>query len=279
MSKSDQPYQVAIVQATGTNGDVSGNLERMKSIVEKTKAGASEVKLVLFPELAVTGYYLAPEIASHAEPADGEAARYLGEAAKACGTYIAYGYVESGTDGKTYNSLQLIDSAGQPVANYRKIHLTDLERDVYTPGNELVVADTELGKIGLMICWDLAFPELARSLAVRGADLLLAPAAWEKPYDDPFLLFAMARAIDNTVYLATCNQIGTSGDLAFFGKSGLYGPDGESIAVAETDEEQVIVGEIDFAHRDRVRSTFFTMLQERRKDLYGLKEEVESANV
>jgi predicted amidohydrolase len=266
----EKKYQIGLVQAAFTNGDVGKNLEQMKRIVETTKEQFPDVKLMLFPELATTGYFLSAKIREFAEDQNGMIAKYMADLASKNDLHIAYGYVESGIHGEIFNSLRFIDSHGEPVANCRKIHITSLEKGIFTPGNEIVSIKTELGHIGLMICWDLAFPEVARTLAVRGADLILNPSAWEKPYVDPFLRFGMARAIDNTVYVAVCNHVGKSNDLEFLGHSGLYGPDGASIAMAGEVDEKVIVAEVDPLYQRNVQSTFFTMLTERRKDLYAL---------
>lgn len=266
-------YQIGLVQAKFSNGDIKNNLEQMKKIVEATKEASPHVKLLLFPELAVTGYFLSSALLQYAEGQNGMTAQYMSEIAQDQEVYIGYGYIELGDNGKIYNSLAFIDRHGERIANYRKIHITNLERGIFTPGNEIVSVKTEWGHIGLMICWDLAFPELARSLAVRGVELIISPSAWEKPYGEPFMRFAMARAIDNTVYVAVCNHVAPSENLVFCGKSGLYGPDGASIALAGDDDERVIITEVDFEDRKEVQSSFFTMLKERRKDLYGLQGE------
>jgi predicted amidohydrolase len=224
-------------------------LEKIKEIVETCKERSPNVKLMLFPELAATGFFLSSAIRQYAETQNGRIARYMSEVARENKMYIAYGYVESGSKGEIFNSLRFIDDHGELISNYRKIHITELERGVFTPGSEVVSIKTKLGHIGFMICWDLAFPELARMLAIRGADLILNPSAWEKPYDSPFLRFAMARAIDNTVYVAASNHVGKSDDLVFFGRSGLYGPDGAAVVLAAEDDEKVIVGEVDLVYR------------------------------
>lgn len=270
---TEKKVQIGLVQAQFINGDVKKNLEHMKKIVETSKDISPDVKLMLFPELAATGYFLSSAFREYAEGQNGMIAQYMSEIARENDVYIGYGYIELGNDGEVYNSLGFIDRHGERIANYRKIHITDLERGFFTPGNEIVSVKTEWGHIGLMICWDLAFSELARALALRGVDLIISPSAWEKPYGDSFMRFAMARAIDNTLYVAVCNHVGQSDNLILCGKSGMYGPDGTSIALAGEDDEKVIVAEIDFEYRRKVQSSFFTMLKERRKDLYGLKGE------
>jgi predicted amidohydrolase len=267
-------YKIGLVQARFAYGEVSRNLEKMKRIAESCRAAHGDVKLLLFPELAATGYFLSSSGLSHcAEERNGEIAAYMSEVARENDMYIGYGYAERGPYGELFNSLRLIDRHGQRIANYRKIHITELERGIFTAGNEIVSVQTELGHIGLMICWDLAFPELARTLTLRGAELILSPSAWERPHDHAFQRFGMARAIDNTVYVAACNSIGQSDNLHFFGKSTLFDPRGTSIAWADDEEEIVVTGEIDREYRKEVQNSFFTMLKERRKELYGLKEE------
>ncbi len=268
------PVRMAVVQAKFSNGAVLDNLKLMSEIIRVSKQQTPDLQLILFPELAVTGYNPAREVRTLAEKQNGPASQFMASIAKEHGLHLAYGYVEAGEGGHVYNSVILLGPDGQILANYRKIHLTSLERGVFDPGHEFVSVDTQLGRIGLMICWDLAFPETARVLAVRGSDILLAPSAWEKPYDAPYRRFAMARAMDNAVFLATCNHIGVSGELEFFGYSAIYGPDGETLAsLGEDAAPGVGHARLDPAERRGLQTTFFSMMQERRKDLYALKGE------
>lgn len=264
----EQPIQIAVVQASFRNGDVAYNINRMRKMIEQHKADHPHIRLIVFPELAATGYYLSADIKEVAEEQNGTIFRQMRKAASDKNLYVAYGYVERGIAGEIYNSIQLIDPAGNALANYRKIHLTPLEKKRFASGSEAVAVQTDLGKIGLMICWDLAFPELARALALQGADLLIAPTAWERPHDDSFIKFGMARAIDNTVYVAAPNHIGQSENLSFFGKSAIYSPDGTAMASAEGDQESVLVAELDYKWRNEIKKSFFTMLDERRTDIY-----------
>ncbi|GAB7387734.1 carbon-nitrogen hydrolase [Bacillaceae bacterium] len=268
--------KIAVVQAAFAAGDVSYNLQRMRAFVRACKERHPTVKLVLFPELAATGYFLSPHLRACAEKKDGPIFREMSAVARENGVYVGYGYAEKeeAAEQKMYNSFALLDDEGNLAAHYRKIHLTALERDLFAPGREFVTADTPLGKVGLLICWDLAFPEAARKLALRGAELLLAPSAWERPHEDAYLRFGMARALDNTVFLATCNHVGrsvggTGGELHFFGDSRIFAPDGSILAHMEQDAEGILVGEISLSKREELKRSFYTMLEERRTDLYG----------
>ena len=221
-----------------------------------------EIRLIIFPELSITGYFLSPNLIKLSDKCDGLLFEKMGLLARKYDVWIVYGYVER--DGGTiYNSIQLVDPTGKSAANYRKIHLTPLERGIFSPGNEIVAAKSEIGNIGLMICWDLAFPELARALAIKGANLLVAPSAWERPYERSYQQFAAARAIDNTVYLATSNHISKSGRLSFFGHSSIFAPDGSTIVKAGS-EETLLTASLNENWRKELQESFFTMLNERR---------------
>ncbi|WP_078409142.1 carbon-nitrogen hydrolase family protein [Priestia abyssalis] len=260
--------KIAVAQAAFKNGDLSYNQDKMEKMVKQCKKQHPDTRLIVFPELSATGYFLSPEVKDLAQHQDGSIFDHMRKIAEQYEMWMVYGYVEKDSEGQVYNSIQLIDPTGKLAGNYRKIHLTPLEKEVFTPGSDLVTVETELGTIGLMICWDLAFPELARSLALQGADLIAAPSAWEAPYDAPFIQFAAARAIDNTIYVAAGNQIGTSEGLTFFGKSAIFAPDGTTISIAGENEERIITASLHYDWREDIKNTFFTMLADRRPDLY-----------
>lgn len=260
--------KIAVVQTAFKNGDLSYNQAKMEKMVQQCKEQHPDIRLIIFPELSATGYYLSSEMKELAQFQEGSIFEHMQKVAKQYEMWIVYGYAEKDGENQVYNAIQLIDPTGKQAGNYRKIHLTPLEKELFTPGSDLVTVETEIGTIGLMICWDLAFPELARALTLRGADLLVAPSAWEIPYDLPFHHFAAARAIDNTVYVAACNHIGTSDRLSFFGKSAIVAPDGQTMGMAEENNEQMITATLQYDWRDAIQQTFFTMLADRRPDLY-----------
>ncbi|MBO8162125.1 MAG: carbon-nitrogen hydrolase family protein [Brevibacillus sp.] len=263
-------YRIAVVQAKFPRGNTELNTVLMRRFVDQCMKQYPDVQLVLFPELAATGYFLSESLRNLAQPGNGNVYQLMAKAALQYGIYIGYGYVETGIDGCIYNSFQLIGRDGGSVANYRKIHLTPLEVGLFEPGDQVTLVQTDLGKIGMMICWDIAFPEMSRLLAVQGANLIIVPSAWEKPYDAPFCRFAMSRALDNTVFLAINNHIGKYADLSFFGKSQVFAPDGSSIAAAGEDVETILIADIDYNQTEQLQSAFYTMMNERRTDLYDV---------
>lgn len=261
-------HTISAVQGSFQNGAAKTNLSKMETIVETVLKKHPSTKVITFPELCTTGYFLSESIKDLAEKRDGPIFQTMKKMAVVNLVSIVYGYVEIDGKGNLYNSIQYIDANGKNNANYRKIHLTPLERGVFTAGSEPVTVETGFGTVGLMICWDLAFPELARMLTLKGADILLVPSAWEEPYDAPFLQFSGARAIDNSVYLVTSNHIGKSEDLTFFGKSSIFAPNGQVIATAEK-QYDMITATIDYDWRNEITQSFFSMLEERRTDIYS----------
>ena len=162
--------RVALYQCPPLPLDVAGNLQRLQAIVLQAK---DTVDLLVLPEMFLTGYNIgAKAVAELAQTQDGDAAQQIAELAKANNMAIVYGYPERVEDGHIYNSVQLIDAHGQSLCNYRKTHLFgELDRTMFSPGPDAFpVFDLEGWKLGLLICYDLEFPENARRLALAGAE-------------------------------------------------------------------------------------------------------------
>ena len=267
-------WSLAVVQDNFNRGDTSRNVRLMESYIVSCARDHPQVKLILFPELATTGYRLTEKVKDVAEYAEGPTFSHLSALAQKFCLYIGYGFVEKGgasLPSTFYNSMNFIGPNGERLATYQKIHLTPLEEHLFTPGRQLVTVDTEMGRFGLLICWDLAFPELSRLLALEGADVLLAPSAWEVPHDQSYRQMASARALDNVVFVATCNHTGRTDDLKFFGKSAIYGPDGRTLNEANREGSGLVVSKIDLGVRQQMKEGFFSMWRDRRNDLYDVR--------
>lgn len=269
--------KIACVQIKSELGDKTANLKKMVSKLEKICGDnddkCSKVDLVVFPELAVTGYECSELYAEVAEELPGgDSVKVMAEAAKRFNVYIVYGLVEKAmSEGKPvlYNTVVLIDRSGVVVGKYRKSHLVEgPETESFKKGTEYPVFETEIGKIGMMICWDTAYPEVARILALKGAEIIVVPAAWEAPYDEDWDIVQCARSFDNVVYVAACNHVGTDKDLTFFGKSKIVGPTGRTIVEAGNDEE-IITAEVDLDRISELREGFYVLLKDRNPETYG----------
>jgi predicted amidohydrolase len=222
--------RIAVYQGTGVQGDVARALAVMRRVV--TRAAARGARLAVFPELFVCGYDAGAALTALAEPAGGPSAEAIAAIAARTGVAVLYGYPER--DGRRiYNSAQLIDGSGRSIANYRKTHLYGRwERRVFTPGDTLVTATVGELKIGILICYDVEFPEAVRALALAGAELVAVPTALVQPFDIVARRLVPARAFENQVYVAYAGLCGKEGDLGYCGLSCVIGPDGRELSRA-----------------------------------------------
>jgi len=201
-------------------GDKQLNLRKMEEIMEQ--AAAEDSNLVLFPELSLTGYFIQDLKEEMAEPIDGESIQHMQTLCKKLRVYTVFSWPELGEDGLIYNSACLISDQGEIVGNYRKVHLYDREKEIFSPGDTFKVFDTDLGRIGIMICFDLDFPESARSLHAGGADIIVVPTNNFYPYARFQEAYLKARSMENELPVAICNRTGQEQDLVYFGESAAY---------------------------------------------------------
>jgi predicted amidohydrolase len=260
--------RIAVFQGPKEHGDVARNLERLEAVARQ--AAAEGVRLLVCPEMFLTGYAIGAEaVARLAEPVDGPAARRVAAIARGSGIAVLYGYPERGEDGQVYNAALLIDRDGLRLANHRKTHLfADIDRRAFAPGGgEPAMAEIDGMRLGILICYDVEFPENVRLLALAGADLVLVPTALMEPY--AFIPQAMVptRAYENQLFLVYANRCGREGDLVYYGLSCVVGPDGADLARAGTGEE-LILADLDPSRLDASRR-LNTYLADRRPELYG----------
>jgi predicted amidohydrolase len=231
------------------------------------QAAERGARLLITPELSLTGYVLGPQAAALAEPADGPAARQVRRIAARHGVAVVYGHPER--DGAAvHNTAGLVGPDGTLLAAYRKTHLYgDQERAAFTPGTQQVVqADLDGLRIGLLICYDVEFPETVRAHALAGTDLLAVPTALMRPYEFVPRVLVPARAYENGLHLAYANRCGPEGDLDFAGLSCLAGPDGEVRARAGAGPE-LLIADVD-PERNAAARAVTPYLTDRRPDLY-----------
>jgi predicted amidohydrolase len=260
------PLRTALLQSSGRLSDVAANLTALDEAAER--AAATGAGLLVCPELFLTGYAIGNDVAKLAEAADGPAARAIADIAVRHGLAVAYGYPER--DGETvYNAVQLIGSDGGRLANYRKTHLFGcFEQQAFTPGDQPVVqAGLDGLRVGLMICYDVEFPENVRAHALAGTDLLLVPTAQMHPFQFVAESVVPVRAFENQMYVAYVNRTGPEGEFEFVGLSCLAGPDGAARARAGRGTE-LVVGDVDpeFLAASRADNPY---LRDRRPGLYA----------
>ncbi len=258
--------RVALYQCPPLPLDVAGNLKRLHQVAQEA-AGAD---VLVLPEMFLSGYNIGLEAAGAlAEAQDGDSAQAIAEIARNAGLAIVYGYPERAEDGQVYNAVQLIDAQGQRLCNYRKTHLFgDLDRSMFSAGgDDFPLVELNGWKLGLLICYDLEFPENTRRLALAGAELILVPTANMVPFDFVADVTVRARAFENQCYVAYANYCGHEGEIRYCGQSSIAAPDGQRVAQAGLDEA-LIVAALDRQSILAAR-TANHYLQDRRPELYG----------
>ncbi|GAB4569096.1 MAG: carbon-nitrogen family hydrolase [Anaerolineae bacterium] len=242
---------VALAQIAPRLGEMEENLRRMAQYIEKICL-EQPTDLILFPELAVTGYELGPRVTEMAERIPGHAVNYLAKSAAEFNVHIAFGLViKERVESILYNGLVLIGPEGDLVGDYRKVHLKGEERIAFRAGFRYPVFDVDFGRIGFLIGWDLAFPEAMRSLVLDGAELIGVCAAWEAERADEWRAYCVSRACENAVFVAAANRVGEEPSYRFLGESMLIGPRGELYTAMDASLEGYAVAKIDL---DAVRT-------------------------
>ncbi|MGQ9888329.1 MAG: carbon-nitrogen hydrolase family protein [Aggregatilineales bacterium] len=230
---------VAVAQLKPKLGEAEENLVKMSETISRI-ASQQRVDLIVFPELITSGYELGLRFTEVAQRVPGPTVNLLAQRANEYGIFIAFGMVtKEKVESVLYNSAVLVGPEGELLEVYNKTHLRGEERMAFREGYKLPVIPTEIGNIGLLIGYDLAFPEAARSLVLDGADLLCVMANWEAAHIDEWKTYVRARAYENAVFVAAANRIGEDVTLSFGGESMVVGPRGQIHAslAGETDPE------------------------------------------
>lgn len=259
--------KIYTIQLSCKLGDKEANLHRITKWLDILYK--DEPDLILFPELSTTGYnplLIGEKFQKMAEPIPGPTTEKLSEKAGEYGVWILLGIAEK-ENGKTYNSAAIVEPNGR-ILKFRKVHLFGYESRFFSPGEDYPVFDTRIGRLGLMICYDSSFPEVARILTLKGAQMILVPSAWRYQDLDIWNIVINARAFENTVYIAASNRVGIEGDLHLFGNSKIIDPRGRTINEGELDKEIAVLAEIDLREIEKYRDEL-RMLSDRKPNTYG----------
>lgn len=251
-------FNLTIAQFSPQVGNKISNMSKMKTLILDAKKQNSN--LVLFPELSLTGYITSKEVYELAETLEGPSIRGFRGICKENEIYSAFSFIEKNEKEEVYISCALIDDQGDIVGVYRKTHQFDQETTYFEKGNEIPVFTTKFGKIGIMICFDLEFPEVARTLKKKGAELILVPLANMKPYEKYQEIYTKSRAMENEIPIAICNQSEPLEGIDFFGQSiavDLYG----TTLIEMGNTEQIATVTIDLANKKDRRLNYIKKLR------------------
>ena len=222
----EKPIKAAAVQFTIALGDIEANLSHVTHTLHRLHEAG--VELAVLPEMWACGFaYRELNALARRTPELVERLRALSEEL----SMVIVGSLPEAHGDKVYNTAYLLDR-GELAGSYRKLHLFSLmgEDRSMESGDRVCVAQTSVGRIGMMICYDLRFPELARRLALEGAEIIVVPGEWPKPREEHWRTLLRARAIENQLFVIAANCCGMVGKLDFFGMSMIIGPKGEVLA-------------------------------------------------
>ena len=242
---------IACVQMDVEMGNVAANLKR---IVDRIHQSAERgAQLAIFPECALTGYCFdsLEEAAQFAEPIDGPSSKAIVDACSETGTHAVVGFIER--DGSSfYNAAMLVGPDGV-IGNYRKVHLPFLGVDRFlTPGDKpFRVFELPFGRIGINICYDASFPEAARALKLLGAELIVLPTNWPTGAWRTAEFIINTRACENHVNFAAVNRCGVERGWEFIGRSKVVDVNGDTIAEAAREGEEMLIVEVDLAEANK----------------------------
>jgi len=276
--------QVAVAQIDPQLGEKEQNLATC--VVRMEAAAAAGAQLLVLPECAIPGYMFdsGEEAMPYAEEIPGPTTEALERESARLGLYVVCGLLER--DGDALRNAAVLVGPDGLIGSYRKTHLPFLGVDRFVvPGDELRVYDTPLGRIGIEICYDLRFPEVTRTLALKGADMVAHPTNFPMAAKIQTELITVARAAENRIYLLTANRCGKERWGEFCGRSQIVDPFG--VRLAETDEytQTLLLGEVDV---EKARDKDYVIPGEyelylfghRRPELYGtLVEETQAVEV
>ncbi|MCF8278297.1 MAG: carbon-nitrogen hydrolase [Flavobacteriales bacterium] len=282
-------YKIAVVQLN-LNNTAENNLKKCETWVRKAAEQGAEV--ICLPELYSSHYFCQCEDTANfalAEPLYGTSFNAFSKLAKELGAVIIVPFFERRMAGIYHNSAYIIDTDGTEAGLYRKMHIPDdphfYEKFYFTPGDlGFKNIPTKKGNIGTLICWDQWYPEAARLTALQGSEVLFYPTAigWhpqekeeygEKQYN-AWMNVMKGHAVANGVFVAAANRIGleqyvpgTAG-IEFWGASFIAGPQGEILAMASHDKEEILMADVDLDLQENVRQNW-PFFRDRRIDAFG----------
>ena len=230
-ASGDVTIKVAAAQFEPRPGNVRWNISQAIDLA--AQAGVRGADLVVLPELSTTGYYMFDRFRDLAEPLNGPTVAIMAELARRHDLLVVLGLAEKGTDGSVYDSAVLVGPGGL-IGAYRKAHLWDRERAVFTPGTDTPVIDVggALGPLGVLVCYDLEFPATTELVMAGGARMLAAPAAFGN--ETLWRATLSQRVRDLGIPVVAANRLGLEGDTVFCGHSMVVAPSGEILADAGT---------------------------------------------
>lgn len=265
-----ETFKVALSQFPCNIGDKQHNINKMTKQAKRARKQRADI--IIFPEMSLTGYTTRDLTYDLAEEIPGPSTEKIAKIAQQANLYIVHGMPESSTKGEAvlFNTAVLTGPEGY-IGKYRKMHLPTHsvfeEKRYFRPGYQTSTFETNIGRLGIIICYDIFFPETTRALRLQGAKFIICISASPAVRRKFFETLTIARAIENTCFLAYVNLVGIENGLQFWGGSRLIGPSGTVITQAKYDREDLEFGEIDYENLIPIEA-FVPTIRDLRPELY-----------
>jgi omega-amidase len=258
---------ISLLQMDIAIGEPERNYEKLLVMLENAMKAEHKPDIILFPEMWNTGYAL-EQIQQLADVEGERTKQFISQFCLEHNVNIIAGSIAEKKGNEVLNTVYVFNRQGELTADYSKIHLFRLmdEEKFLASGNQIGKIQIDEVPAGVMICYDIRFPELARSLALDGAKILFVPAEWPHPRLHHWRTLLMARAIENQMFVVACNRVGVSGKADFFGHSLIIDPWGEIIAEGG-EQEEIISAALSMSDVDNVRSRI-PVFEDRRPEIY-----------
>lgn len=286
----EKKIKVGLIRQSNTN-DIHANMQQLKANIEDCASKGAQ--LVVLQELHNSLYFCQTEdtrLFDLAESIPGPSTRFFGDIARSLGIVLVTSLFEKRAPGLYHNTAVVFDTDGNIAGKYRKMHIPDdpayYEKFYFTPGDlGFEPIQTSIGKLGVLVCWDQWYPEAARLMALKGADILIYPTAigWESSdtedeknrQRDAWIISQRGHAVANGLPVVSVNRTGyepdpsgQTGGIRFWGSSFVAGPQGEFLVQASDSQEENLIVEIDLNRSENVRR-WWPFLRDRRIDEYG----------
>lgn len=247
--------RIALAQVVANLGDVESNIKNATYLIEN--AARQNADVIVFPELCFTGYQLdilGKETCSLSDRYLNQIDDSMSAAAKKGNIYVIAGLGVRDKD-DYYNAVHIYDRSGKLAGEYRKVFSFGKEGEYFSQGKDFPVFDTDFGKIGILICYDIGFPECARKLSNQGAEIIFIPSAWRIQDENAWNLNVPSRALENQCYTVGINHGGTFGTLRLFGRSLVCDPFGKPVLQLGYDEQMLGICDVDLDKVMELRNT------------------------
>lgn len=262
--------RVTAIQMNMKFGDVEYNFSHSQDLIRKAVA-SEKPDVVVLPEAWNTGFFPKENLKDLCDKDGVRTKETMGALAKELNVNIVAGSISNIKDDKPFNTSFVFDRSGECLAEYDKVHLFTYmgEHNHYSWGENLSTFVLDGVKCGIIICYDIRFPELIRSLTLRGIEVLFVPAQWPDVRVNHLNVLSEARAIENQMYLALCNSCGKAGETQYGGNSAMIDPWGK-VLVRAGGEEEVISADFDLSIIKEIRDSI-NVFRDRRTEVYDLE--------